>query len=201
MNQAFALALEARLTWMQVRSYGSLGFHRQAGLLATKTYRIVRRLAIQQARSVPHDSSLHGPACPALISDVPRLAEIYEYAWSDEHELIDDELNQEAQYLEWQREQALEKAQAEERRVFAQSCIERNDWDALKLPSPEHLSSELYAGKTMEVDQHSLVYEHDIVWMTNPYGVDGILGNHPTVELCREFLTTIGEGEMYGPEP
>jgi hypothetical protein len=201
MNQAFAQALEARLTWMQVRSYGSLGFHRQAGLLATKTYRIVRRLAIQQARSVRHDSSPHGPACPALISDVPRLAEIYEYAWSDEHELIEDELNHEAQYLEWQREQAEEKAQAEQRRVFAQSCIERNDWEALKLPTPEHLSFELYAGKAMEVKQHSLLYEQSVVWMTNPYAVDGILGNHPTVAICREFLTTIAEGGIYGPKP
>ncbi|GGJ53097.1 hypothetical protein [Pseudomonas syringae] len=28
MNPAFEQALQARLLWMQVRSYGSLGFHR-----------------------------------------------------------------------------------------------------------------------------------------------------------------------------
>ncbi|RMS43390.1 DSBA oxidoreductase [Pseudomonas ficuserectae] len=51
------------------------------------------------------------------------------------------------------------------------------------------------------MDGHFLDYEDGIVWMDNPYGVEGCLGGEPTIQLCREFLITIAKGGMYGPEP
>lgn len=83
----------------------------------------------------------------------------------------------------------------------ALGCIERGDWAALDLPSPEALSADLFAGKSVCVDGYFLDYEDGVVWMDNPYGVEGCLGNEPTVALCRQFLTRIARGGMYGPEP
>lgn len=83
---------------------------------------------------------------------------------------------------------------------FAKKCVESNDWKALDLPSPEHLSSELYAGKPMQIDGHFLLYKEGMVWMDNPYGVEGCLGREPTISLCRQFLVRIAMGGMYGPE-
>lgn len=201
MNPAFEKALEARLLWMQVRSYGSLGFHRQAGIFAQQAYWIVHNLAINQARCEPPCVAEYGAQCPTILSDVSRLVDVYKYAWFDELEIIEDELHEATQNLEWQREEAAERIRQAQLEQHAKSCIERNDWEALDLPTPEHLSAELYAGKPMRVGGHFLDYEDGIIWMDNPYGVEGCLGEDPTILLCRQFLTRIAKGGMYGPEP
>lgn len=190
MNPAFEQALEARLLWMQVRSYGSLGFHRMAGICAERAYMLVEHLAMSQARCPLPWANPYGAVCPPLLSDVPRLADLYVHAWHDEAQLVEEE-----------QEEAAEYQRREQLKAHAMACIERNDWDALDLPTPEYLSAELYAGKPMRVDGHFLHYEDGIVWMDNPYGVEGCLGEDPTIQLCRQFLTRIAKGGMYGPEP
>ncbi|NAS64929.1 hypothetical protein CVE34_01185 [Pseudomonas syringae pv. actinidiae] len=51
MNPAFEQALQARLLWLQVRSYGSLGFHQMAREAAHKAYWLV------EERNRPGNSS------------------------------------------------------------------------------------------------------------------------------------------------
>ncbi|MEE4672806.1 hypothetical protein V2K57_07810 [Pseudomonas alliivorans] len=190
MNTAFERALEARLLWMQVRCYGSLGFHRLAGISARKAYYIVEDLAMHQARCDLPYASPYGSQSPTVLQDVPKLASLYEEAWIYEKQIVEEERAATGQHIRMQQSKA-----------YANACIERNDWCALGLPSPEHLSGELYAGKPMRVSGHFLDYEDGIVWMDNPYGVEGCLGEEPTVALCRQFLTRVARGGMYGPEP
>jgi hypothetical protein len=190
MNPAFEQALQARLLWMQVRSYGGLGLHRRAGDFAREAYCVVERLAMNQARCVVPYAHPYGAKSPLLLRDVPRLADLYEQAYRDEAREVEDELYAAAQHHRLQ-----------ENMRHALACIERNDWDALDLPTPEHLSAQLYAGTPMRVDGHFLHYEDGIVWMDNPYGVEGCLGEEPTLQLCRQFLTRLAKGGMYGPEP
>ncbi|MEB0221363.1 hypothetical protein [Pseudomonas sp. AB12(2023)] len=186
MNPAFEHALEARLLWMQVRSYGSLGFHGKAGFFARKAYKLIEELAVAEVRRAVG----YGASCPIILSDVPRLVSLYKQAWTDETEVVEQEL-----------EEAKQCSRREQATAHALCCIERNDWKALDLPSPEHLSAELYSGRPMRVDGHFLDYEDGVVWMDNPYGVEGCLGEEPTIQLCRQFLVRIAKGGMYGPEP
>ncbi|MEE4733669.1 hypothetical protein V2K60_20845 [Pseudomonas alliivorans] len=190
MNSAFEQALKARLLWMQVRCYGSLGFHRMAGSAARHAYWLVEELAMGQVRCELPYTSTYGARCPTVLNDIPRLADLYEQAWSDEARIVEEERLSSA-------EQLLE----EQSKVYARGCVDRNNWEALDLPSPENLSAELYAGKPARVKGHFLDYEDGIVWMDNPYGVEGALGEEPTVQLCRQFLTRVAMGGMYGPEP
>lgn len=190
MNPAFEQALKARLLWMQVRCYGSLGFHRMAGRAARQACWLVEELAMDQARCELPYASPYGSGCPTVLNDIPRLVGVYEQTWSEEKLIVEEE-----------RLVAAEKNREKQSKVYARGCVERNDWEALDLPSPEHLSAELYAGKPVRVSGHFLDYEDGIVWMDNPYGVEGCLGEEPTLHLCREFLTRIAMGGMYGPEP
>ncbi|MFA0921435.1 hypothetical protein ALP73_01119 [Pseudomonas coronafaciens pv. garcae] len=190
MNPAFEQALKARSLWMQVRSYGSLGFHQMAEESANLAYCTVEMLAMHQARCELPYARPYGAKCPILLSDVPRLAELYEAAYSAETEIVMGE-----------RREAEHQQRQQKKKLHAIACIERNDWEALDLPSPEHLSAELYAGRSMRVDGHFLDYEDGVVWIDNPYGVEGCLGEEPTIQLCRQFLTRIAKGGMYGPEP
>jgi hypothetical protein len=192
MNPAFEEALQTRLLWMQVRSYGLLGFHHMAEAAAHEAYWRVERLAVNQARCDLPYAHPYGPKCPPLLHDVPRLAALYEHAYRDEASEVEEE-----------RKVAAQRLRQQEKTLHALACIGRNEWDALDLPTPEHLSAELYAGEGVRVDGHFLHYDSDdgVVWMDNPYGVEGCLGEEPTVALCRRFLTRIAKGGMYGPEP
>ena len=94
MNPAFEQALQARLLWLQVRSYGSLGFHQMARDAAHKAYWLVEELARTQARcELPYATYAYpyGAKCPIILSDVPRLADLYEQAWSHEARVIEEE--------------------------------------------------------------------------------------------------------------
>lgn len=148
MNPAFEQALQARLLWLQVRSYGSLGFHQMAKDAANKAYWLVEELAMTQARCELPYASPYGAKCPLILSDVPRLALLYEHSWSEEAQIVEEE-----------RGEAAERLRREQSKAYAIKCIERNDWKALDLPSPENLSAELYAGRPMRVDGHLLDYE------------------------------------------
>ncbi|EPM83785.1 hypothetical protein A221_09485, partial [Pseudomonas syringae pv. actinidiae ICMP 18801] len=89
-------------------------------------------LAMTQARcELPYATYAYpyGAKCPIILSDVPRLADLYEQAWSHEARVIEEE-----------REEAAEHLRREQSKAYAIKCIERNDWKALDLPSPEHLS-------------------------------------------------------------
>lgn len=186
MHPSFEHALKARLMWMQVRAYGRLGFHQQAREIAQETYQLVWELALNEAFYPRH----YGGTVPPMIADIPRLAALYMKEWhleSRETEALREEIE-----ASRRRKQAI---------AHAEDCIERNDWNALCLPTPEVLSEQLYTGEGIRVAGHYLHYDEGLVWMDNPYGVEGGLGQEPSVKLCRQFLTRVAKGGMYGPEP
>lgn len=54
----------------------------------------------------------------------------------------------------------------------------------------------------IEFEGHSLNYdaENDVIWITNPYGVDsGMM--HPSTQACQSFIDQARAGVVYGPSP
>lgn len=186
MNNSFETALQARLLWIDVRCCVSIGLHVHSHRAARKASQLVEDLAKYEARHAER----YGGNIPPLLDDVPQLADLYVETWRHESMRIEDEL-----------EAAEEKRAAVEEASHRRACIERDDWAALSLPTPEALSAHLYTGQSIVVDQHFLIYEEGFVWMDTPYGVESGLGNEPTLEVCRSFLETVGMGDFYGPEP
>lgn len=76
MNPTFEQALQARLLWVQVRSYGSLGFHQMAKIVANNAYWLVEELAMLQARCKMRYAVPYGARCRLILSDVPKLADL-----------------------------------------------------------------------------------------------------------------------------
>jgi hypothetical protein len=79
---------------------------------------------------------------------------------------------------------------------------ERRHQDYLaSLPSAAALL-ELLRSAPQEIDQHHLSIDRDneVIWVTNPYGIDSAWID-PTVEALSRFLDNIKAGHMYGPEP
>lgn len=94
---------------------------------------------------------------------------------------------------------------ADYRYTRVSDLIKANDWAALDLPTPEELTASLASGEShSDINGHFVVYdqEDDMTWITNPYGVDGVLCNGvPTVNGIRSFLTDMARGVEYGPVP
>ncbi|BBQ03490.1 hypothetical protein BSFA1_86180 (plasmid) [Burkholderia sp. SFA1] len=69
--------------------------------------------------------------------------------------------------------------------------------------SAETMVDELLAGKSVKAHQHFVVYDQDneLVWYTNPYGIDGIFCERPTVEQMRRFLNDLDAGRCFGLFP
>lgn len=189
MNNAFESALKARLLWMEVRYCEHILHFGSAANAAYKARQIAADLATKQAH-LPIELARYGSSIPPMFNDVEELAEEYANHYDYAVRLLDDQREQEAEA----RAEALALA-------YAQECIDSENWAALSLPDPAELSRHLYTGKSITVAQHFIQYDKGYVWMDNPYGVEGGLGEEPTIELCRSFLETVATGGMYGPEP
>lgn len=82
-------------------------------------------------------------------------------------------------------------------------AIHTGQWSALCLPSPEETLQSLLDGKPIRANNHRLEYDPHlgVTWMTNAYGVDGLLCEEPNIEILTEFLTNMALGLDYGPVP
>jgi hypothetical protein len=75
--------------------------------------------------------------------------------------------------------------------------LAQGDWAAFGFPTPEELIQRLSRGETVEVRGHTLAFEADIVWCTNVYGAEGVLGPAPGTGVIKEFLTDMANGVVY----
>lgn len=173
----FALALEVRCRWALTRVYDEGVTH--------------LRCCDALERAVDALTRAAGDApCPLMLADIPVLAEAYAegvQGWAD-----------------WRAEQEAERmaeAAEEAERARVEALLARNDWAALHLPTPEALTERLLAGAVQTVCEHHLHYEDDVLWVTNPYGVDGALGNAPDVVQMRGFLANMARQVTYGLTP
>jgi hypothetical protein len=69
--------------------------------------------------------------------------------------------------------------------------------------TPEQIVDVLLAGGSITVHQHYFVFDaaDEIVWYTNPYGIDGILCKRPSVEWLRKLLYELERGRELGLTP
>jgi hypothetical protein len=69
--------------------------------------------------------------------------------------------------------------------------------------TPEQIVDVLLAGGSITVHQHYFVFDDadEIVWYTNPYGIDGILCKRPSVEGFRKLLYELERGRELGLTP
>ena len=65
----------------------------------------------------------------------------------------------------------------------------------------EELLNKLINKESVEVNQHFLDFDGEVTWYSNPYGVDGCLGNTPTIEMCVSFLNNTNNDVVYGLTP
>lgn len=65
----------------------------------------------------------------------------------------------------------------------------------------EELFKKLTNMESVLVNGHYLDFDGNITWYTNPYGVDGCLGNSPTIQMCTIFLENTNKGIDYGLTP
>lgn len=82
--------------------------------------------------------------------------------------------------------------------------VKMRAWDeGSEQPTPEELLEWLLSGKSAKINQHFVVYdrENGVVWYTNPYGIDGILCQQPTIEAMRTFLARMTLDQDYGLTP
>lgn len=140
------------------------------------------------ARVLAEGLAKHTDTLPGMFKNSPLLRE----AWEDGRNWL-AECQCEA---ERERAAALAKAQVTVR-------IDRGNWADLHLPTPEEALLTLLAGKTLETNGHSVVYDagDGITWYTNAYGVDGALCSKPDLKAVTTFLTDMAYGVDYGPVP
>lgn len=121
---------------------------------------------------------------PVLFDGTSDLME----AWQDGREEAEAPLREEA---------------ARQRALELERLVVARNWAALRLPSPAELANDLIANHRTCVAGHSLHYEPEaeVIWFTNPYGQDGVLGPAPEIPLLEEFLIDMAHGHDYGPVP
>lgn len=198
MNPSFELALRARLAWMHAGILGRVGLEDELCEQACQTYWYMEQLARIEGGAKAH----YAGRIPPLFLENPDLVDAYQQA----QELVRSELAMEHAYEDWAAaEKALELREQEQQRLDAErieACLVACDWEGLALPSPADLLSRLLAHERVRVNHHSLVYEDGWTWMTNPYGIDGVLScRAPTLQACHEFLVRMARDEDYGPVP
>ncbi|WLE64113.1 hypothetical protein GIY62_35200 (plasmid) [Burkholderia plantarii] len=194
---AFARALQARVDYAMAictTDYGSPAWQR-----------LVEH-ACDQAQDLARDLVLIGAddlTCPHLFADVPMLRDSFV------DEIDRTQCEQAAEQAEL--EDALAEVQAEmdeqraeaERREATEAAIAAGAWAALGLPTPEQFLQTLADGESVDVHGHIFDYVSDEgVWVTNPYGVDGLVSMDPlTVTDARRVLAYLARGSTYGPVP
>lgn len=105
----------------------------------------------------------------------------------------------EAQIAEEQQE-TNEKAWREE----VNAHIAAGRWESLGMPSPENALAALLDGGDLDLNDHQASFDQgdDVVWCTNPYGIDLILcQGTPTLPIVTGFLEDMARGVTYGPAP
>jgi len=65
----------------------------------------------------------------------------------------------------------------------------------------QSLLDHLLTGESIRLHGYFLMFSEGVTWYTNPYGVDGALGNEPTLDMCSNFLDHISSGEVLGLTP
>lgn len=81
------------------------------------------------------------------------------------------------------------------------SNLSNNDWwGGEDLPTSNELHAVLEHGMSCCVRGHSLIPDEHGVWITNPYGVDG-LWQDLSMQHVEDFLTVMRKGEDYGTVP
>lgn len=67
--------------------------------------------------------------------------------------------------------------------------------------SVETILTTLKSGKSIEINNHYVIFEDGLIWYTNPYGQDGTLGNKLDVELVNGFLSDMANDIVCGQVP
>ncbi|WP_155754550.1 hypothetical protein [Burkholderia stagnalis] len=188
MDDLFSLALAARCQW-------AIATGLNPELTRDERDFVAYGIAMERSRDLAREAGRAFPdePCPPLLVDVPLLCDAFEH----EGALV---LADRAAAIH-AAERDLER---ERERHHAEVLIANADWEALRLPTPDRLTAKLLAGEPAEVCCHRLEYEEelDIVWFTNPYGVDGVLcSGVPDVATITLFLIDMARGVEYGPIP
>ncbi|MDY7806125.1 hypothetical protein [Burkholderia stagnalis] len=188
MDDLFSLALAARCQWALATCLDPelTGDECDVAPYAAAMYR-AEDLAREAARAFPDEP------CPPLLVNVPFLCDAFEH----EGVLVHADRAAAIDAAERQR-------QRERERQRAEVLIASEEWEALRLPTPDRLTAKLLTGAPATVCCHRLEYEEelDIVWFTNPYGVDGVLcDGAPDIATIKSFLIDMARGIEYGPTP
>lgn len=123
-------------------------------------------------------------------------SELLREAWEETQHILAMEAEQVSQSV------GSEKAeQTRQAKVLEQ--IKAADWASLSLPTPESALTALLAGERLTANCHTAHYDADdgITWLTNAYGIDGVLCQEPDLQAVTSFLTDMAKGIEYGPVP
>ena len=142
----------------------------------------------EDAASIAIAIAFETATMPLLFANSELLRE----AWQETHNLRE---------LQEKEEQAHEAAKTWQAKVIAH--IKAGEWESLDLPTPQDALNTLLAGEQIEANGHTAQYDvgDDITWLTNAYGIDGILCNKPDLRAVTSFLTDMAKGIEYGPVP
>jgi len=140
------------------------------------------------ALAIAKDLAGQSQTLPPLFEGVALLSE----AWHEQRNWLEES--------QWEPPEGTREAA---RRARIKSHIDRGEWAALNLPTPQDALAGLLAGEILEAHGHSVEYDRDgsITWYTNAYGVDGVLCEIPTLVAVRTFLTDMANEMDYGLVP
>ena len=140
----------------------------------------------QAARLIAEDMARQSPTFPVMFQGCRILSE----AWQQSRDWID--------VYQWEPAPGSAKAIVRSR-VLA--LIAEGQWDALQLPSPQAALATLLSGECLSANGHTAEYDKqgDITWITNPYGVDGVMCATPDIVAVTRFMTNMATHTDYGP--
>lgn len=101
------------------------------------------------------------------------------------------------------RNEAVCEAQEAAEATRIEQALAAKNWAALAMPTPTEVVQKLRAGESFELNGHTLEFEEDleVVWVTNPYGIDGAFSDEASEAEIERFLTDMARGVTYGPTP
>ncbi|WAT32207.1 hypothetical protein [Pseudomonas sp. GXZC] len=201
MNQSFELCLSARLQWIDVVVCSEIREgEKYVAAARRRAFETLDCLAELEANSC---NPVYGERVPPLLVETPELADHYLTALGQERELVEELYAEEEARRQKERLETEVERERLARRAQALTCIEAGRWSELDLPTPEDFLQQLAAGESVDAHGHTFSYDEgdDVIWMDNPYNSPGGFSGTPTLVMCREILTHIGCGGMYGPEP
>ena len=84
-----------------------------------------------------------------------------------------------------------------------EQALAAKNWKALDMSTPAEIVRQLRAGEAAEVNGHSLEFDDELhlIWMTNPYGCDGVLCDGLNEAQIERFLIDMARGVTYGATP